>query len=294
MLCFSILLTTVYAKSSLGKKAYQITEAILAFGPRPSGSTSLKKVQDYVANNLERQGWFIKKDPFTANTPIGPINMLNVVAIDQGKSNRSLLLACHLETKRIDEAPNFIGANDSASACALLLAIAPQLQKIAVKHTLYLAFFDGEEAMVTWDDTDSLYGSRHMAEEFAKAGLLSNMTAMILVDMVGDRQLNIARDTNSNRRLQQRVARIAKEKGLEKHVFGYQASIEDDHIPFVKKGVPAIDLIDLRYGPPHENRVGAYYHTAEDTIDKISANSLDMIATIVLALVQELENDSIK
>lgn len=149
---------------------------------------------------------------------------------------------------------------------------------------IYVVFFDGEEAVGNWTETDSVYGSRHLAEKWGANGTLSRIRALINVDMIGDKDLDLSNDENSSRSLRAEVQAIADRLGYTKYFRREPGAIDDDHMPFVRAGVNAIDIIDLDYGPN-----GSYWHTAQDTVDKLSAHSFQVVGDIVVALVEELE-----
>jgi Zn-dependent M28 family amino/carboxypeptidase len=256
------------------------------------------KIQTDVEQQLQQNGLTIKKQEFTAVTPIGNIPMKNLIGIKPGSSNEILMLACHLESKYFDKNSKirFLGANDSASACGLILELVPQLLKIVSHHTLWVVFFDGEEAFKVWSDQDSLYGSRQLASELKSSNLNSAIKAMILLDMIGDKELNIANELNSDLGLTNLVRTILNEKGWSSHFFQYSVSLSDDHIPFRNLGIPALDLIDFQYGKPFDSHhkpydgAGSYFHNDKDGIDKIAAKSLEIVGETVLELFRRLDH----
>lgn len=261
------------------------TQQILKHGPRPSGSAALTAVRQQLSERLGKLGLRLKHDRFFAQTPDGKVAMENLIAIHPGRTNRILIIGCHLDSKKF-KAFRFVGANDSASACALLTELVPHLSQQPTQRSLWFLYTDGEESFAEWSASDSLYGSRHLATELKKSGLSQNLDAFILLDMVGDRDLGIAHETNSDRRLIRATKRIAKAKGWQKHFFQYRTSVEDDHTPFHRLGIPTIDLIDFRYGRPGGTGAGSFFHTPEDTIDKISAKSLQVVGETVLELIR--------
>ena len=149
----------------------------------------------------------------------------------------------------------------------------------------WLVFFDGEEAVRDWSATDSLYGSRHLVEKLSASGELSRIQALILVDMIGDAQLQIPRDEGSTPWLNDLVFNLARRLGYGKYFAGSQGPISDDHVPFINAGVSAVDLIDLDYGPNN-----SYWHSAQDTLDHCSPQSLAIVGRVVTATLDELEN----
>jgi Zn-dependent M28 family amino/carboxypeptidase len=176
----------------------------------------------------------------------------------------------------------FVGANDGGSSAAELLELARVLSRRKHLFTYWLVFFDGEEAFERWSQTDSLYGSRRLAEELATNGRLAEVRALILVDMVAGRQLHILEESNSTAWLREIVLKKARQLGYARSFDGGQFPVEDDHVPFVEKGVAAVDIIDLT---PFKT----YHHTAQDTVDKCSAQSLAIVGRVVLATLGDLE-----
>jgi Zn-dependent M28 family amino/carboxypeptidase len=204
--------------------------------------------------------------------------MANVIAVVPGRRPDVILLGGHYDTKSFKEF-RFVGANDGGSSAALLLELARRLAAAPGEYTYWLVWFDGEEARASWTATDSLYGSRRLAAELAQARRLPR--AMILVDMIGDRNLGILRDTYSTRWLVDIVWATAARLGHGRHFLGTEMGVEDDHAPFLNAGVPAVLLIDFDYPP---------WHTADDTLDKVSAQSLAIVGDTVLEALPSVEH----
>ena len=175
-----------------------------------------------------------------------------------------------------------VGANDGGSSAALLLEMARVLRRRTNRFTYWLVFFDGEEALKQWTASDSLYGSRHLAEKLFREGNLDQIKALILVDMAADRHLNILRESNSTPRLSELVFKTACTLDYQKSFSGGTFPVEDDHLPFLAKGIPSVDIIDL-------TPFGSYHHTAQDSIDKCSPESLAVVGRTVLATLAEME-----
>jgi glutaminyl-peptide cyclotransferase len=178
----------------------------------------------------------------------------------------------------------FVGANDGGSSTGLLLELARSLAAGRRKDDLYLVWFDGEEAIAQWSSTDGLHGSRHLAERWQKDGTLARIKALINVDMIGDRDLGIVRESGSAASLQRQVWMIAQSVGYGKYFLDLPTWIEDDHAPFVRLGVNAIDLIDFDYGPNH-----SWWHTDQDTLDKLSPTSFEVVGRVVTETIRQLE-----
>jgi glutaminyl-peptide cyclotransferase len=179
----------------------------------------------------------------------------------------------------------YVGANDGGSSTAILLELANQLRgEKRDGYSVWLFFTDGEEAVKEWSDTDSLYGSRHLAEKWQKDGTLKNIKAFLLADMIGDADLNVDRDASSTRWLEDMVLQAATELGYQSHFFARTIAVEDDHLPFVHLGVPSADLIDLDYGYGN-----VFHHTPQDTLDKLSPKSIEIVGKVILQTIQLLD-----
>jgi Zn-dependent M28 family amino/carboxypeptidase len=265
-------------------RAMRYVKEIVAFGPRPIGSANHKKVEDYILAHLKNDA--VESDSFTADTPEGKFPVHNIIAKFPGTRDGIIILASHYDTNYPLRNTSFIGANDGASSSALLLEIANQLRgKKREGFSVWLLWDDAEESMqLPWVDAESLYGVRHIADKWQADGTLKKTKAFLLADMVGDADLNIEHDTNSTAWLEDLVYSTATRLGFQSHFFGRSIPVDDDHIPFVKKGVPCADLIDLDYG---YNNV--FHHTTEDTIDKLSPKSLEIVGSVMLETVRVLD-----
>jgi len=251
-----------------GAKAYDYAKSFAALGPRwPTGPGHVK-TEAFIRNQFKHDQ--LEEDTFIANTPIGPVTMRNFIVRFQGKKDGVIVLGTHYETNYPLRNISFVGANDGAATTGLLMAIADQLRgKKLDGYSVWLVFFDGEEAIEHWSASDSTYGSRHLAAKWGGDGTLGKIKAFMLADMIGDKDLDIQRESNSTGWLVDVVRQAAKKYGDERYFFRTDEPVEDDHLPFVKRGVPSIDVIDLDYGPNN-----SYHHSAQDTMDKVSARSL--------------------
>jgi Zn-dependent M28 family amino/carboxypeptidase len=264
-----------------GARALEYTRQFVAIGPRWPTGPGHAKAEAFLREHF-RHGQ-LEEDPFTANTPIGPVPMRNFIVRFAGNKNGVIVLATHYETNYWLKNLHYVGANDSGSTTGLLLAIADRLREETAGgrkldgYSVWLVFFDGEEAIQSWTESDSTYGSRHLAAEWGGDGTLAKIKAFILTDMIGDKNLDIQRESQSTGWLVDQVAEAAKKCGDERYFFKQTEAIEDDHLPFVKRGVPSIDIIDLDYGPNN-----SYHHTAQDTMDKLSAHSLTVDGDVIL------------
>jgi glutaminyl-peptide cyclotransferase len=269
-----------------GAAAFAYTRHAVSFGERPSGSEALERTRQWIVSELRPLGGELTLDSFTGETPAGPVPMVNIVLRFPGNSGKRVVITGHYDTKRIPMV-HFVGANDAGSSTGFLLEFARIAAGMKHADDLVIVFFDGEEAVGRWSASDSRYGSRHLAAKWLADGTLARVKALINVDMIGDRTLDIANDANSSQSLRGQVAKIADKLGYAKSFRSDEGAIEDDHNPFAEAGVNAIDLIDLDYGPN-----GSYWHTAEDTLDKLSAHSFQVMGDVVTALVEELEKQS--
>ncbi len=270
-----------------GDRAMQYVKEIVKSGPRPLGSVSHKKVEDLISSKLK--GDQVEDDNFTADTPAGKFPVHNIVAKFPGTKDGIILIASHYDTNYPLRDKPYVGANDGASSSALLLEIANQLRgKKLDGYSVWLIWDDAEEAMVpeTQMDfmADSLYGINHLAEKWEADGTLKKVKAFLLADMIGDADLNIDRDLNSTPWLEDVVGEAAKRLGYQSHFFGRDNKVSDDHLPFMKRGVPCADLIDFDYG---YNNV--FWHTPQDTVDKLSPQSLHIVGSVMLETIQILD-----
>ena len=270
-----------------GAKALEYARQFVSIGPRWPTSPGHVKAEAFLRNQFRRDP--LEEDAFTASTPIGPVPMRNFIVRFPGKKDGVIVLATHYETNYWLRNINFVGANDGGSTTGLLMAIADQLRKQTAHgrkldgYSVWLVFFDGEEAIQNWSRSDSTYGSRHLAAKWGRDGTLGHVKAFILADMIGDKDLDIQRETQSTGWLVALVGQAAKKCGYERYFFKVSEPVEDDHLPFVQRGVPSIDIIDLNYGPNN-----SYHHTAKDTMDKISAHSLTIDGDVFLETIRQI------
>ena len=268
-------------------RAMQYVKEIVKFGPRPLGSPNHKKVEDYLASHLKADQ--VEDDTFTAKTPVGDFPVHNIVAKFPGTKDGIIVVASHYDTNYPLRNTSYIGANDGAATSGLLLELANQLRgKTRDGYSVWLVWDDAEEAMIP--DTqvdfmaDSLYGITHLADKWKADGTLQKVKAFILADMIGDSDLNIDRDLNSTPWLEDVVGEAAKRLGYQSHFFARTNKVSDDHLPFMDRGVPSADLIDFTYG---YNNV--FWHTPQDTIDKLSPKSLEISGNVILETIRILD-----
>jgi len=256
-------------------KAMQYVRQVVSFGPRYLGSPGHKKTEEFLRAHL--RGDDLQEDAFSAATPAGNLPMVNFIAKFPGSENGIVVLAGHYDT--LYGRNDFVGANDAASDTGLLLAIADYLraQKKRQGYSIWLVWLDGEEAIKQWSDADSVYGAKHLATKWQKDGTAKNIKALLLADMIGDADLDIDRDQNSTPWLEDVVQQAATRLGYQSHFFQRLNAVEDDHLPFARAGVPVADLIDFTYG---YNNV--FWHSSQDTIDKLSPQSLQIVGDVML------------
>ena len=273
-----------------GTKALEYAREFVAIGPRwPTGPGHVKAEQ-FLRTHFMRAHDQVEEDTFTADTPIGPVPMRNFIVRYPGRKPGIIVLGTHYETNYPLRNIAFVGANDGASTTGLLMAIGDRLREQTAGgnkldgYSVWLVFFDGEEAINSWSASDSTYGSRHLAAKWGRDGTLGQIKAFMLADMIGDKDLDIQRESNSTPWLVGLVAQAAKKFGDERYFFQHDEAVEDDHLPFVARGVPSIDIIDLDYGPGN-----SYHHTAQDTLDKISAHSLTIDGDVFMETIRLID-----
>jgi Zn-dependent M28 family amino/carboxypeptidase len=231
---------------------------------------------------IRSHGATVNTDDFTATTPKGTIPMRNILARFPGKSGRAIVITGHYDTKLI---PGFTGANDGGSSTGFLLEMLNALQGSPRQDDVWLVWLDGEEAFEEWSDTDSLYGSRHLAAKWLSDGTAAKVKALINVDMVGDKNLALVYDVNSTPSLRSLVWETADRLGFRQSFPRSPMEIGDDHQPFIRAGIKAVDIIDFDYGPNN-----SWWHNANDTMDKLNANSFRIVGTVVQNVILEIES----
>ena len=261
-------------------RAFEHVRQLVAIGPRPAGSAGIEQARTYITGQLKTLGLSPVLQSFEAQTPLGTIKMANVIVRIPGVEPDRLLITGHYDTKLFRQF-RFVGANDGGSSAAMLLELARVLKDRRNAFTIELVFFDGEEATLPeWAGTDHTYGSRHYVEAAKADGSLSKIRALILFDMVADRQLNIRRETYSTRWLTDLIWASARKLGHQDAFVADGFPVEDDHKPFLDAGVPSVDIIDLDYTP---------WHTERDTLDAISARSMQIAGDVVLDALPKIE-----
>jgi hypothetical protein len=268
-------------------RAFNDLEQILAIGPRTAGSEGAQQCRDYLKHALAMCGVNVREHRFDADTPLGKRTMVNLVAVVEGTKPGAIVLGNHYDTKHFTDF-TFVGANDGGSTTAFMLEAARMFGPRREGHPLWLVWFDGEEAFGKWSDTDGIYGSRAFVEEMKRTGELAQIRAMINFDMIGDRYLGIARDKNAAPWLRSIFWDTGVRLNYGAHFERLPRDIIDDDLPFRKAGVPTLLLIDFSYGGSmveHQRN----WHTANDTIDKVCAESLQAVADVLYHALPAIE-----
>ncbi|MFN2542905.1 MAG: M28 family peptidase [Chthoniobacterales bacterium] len=254
-----------------GERALAHVRHLVAFGPRPPGSEAIEKSRAYIDNQLRLAGWQVERQPFTQHTPRGEVAFVNLVARfpAQARVLPVFLLCSHYDTKFFENL-QFVGANDGGSSTGVLLEMAAVLARHpTLAARVALVFFDGEEAYENFSETDGLYGSRYFAKQLS--GSAKQFRGGILFDMVGDRSLNVTLPLDSPPQMAHDLFAAAEALKLRNYFAYYDGSITDDHTPLNRIGIPTIDIIDFDF---------AWWHTADDTMDKLSAESLHVVGSV--------------
>lgn len=266
-----------------GRRAFQHVARQVEFGPRPSGSAAIARTQDYIVSELKSYGCSAEVDDFHADTPVGRLPMKNILVKIPGDKPGIILLGTHYDTL-LRKDIEFVGADDAGSSTGVMLELARLLCPKRGRNAVWIAFFDGEEAMKAWSETDSRYGSRQMAAKLAASGDLPKIKAFFLADLVGSKSLHFQRETTSTEALTDLVWKTAARLGYKDVFLESSAPVEDDHDSFLKRKVPSTDVIDL-----DRTSDVIFWHTAEDTLDKISSKSLAITGHVFLESVAELQ-----
>jgi len=285
-------LAAVRAPDGLGDRAFEHVRKITGFGPRNPGTPGWTQQLDYIQKRLEGDGFTVQRDTWTDRKEL--ITFTNLWTTIPSKKKERIVLACHHDTKCTKGHPNpehnfhFVGANDGASATALLLELAPLLRQTQRDATIDIVFFDGEESL-DWDwngAARALFGSKRFAKRHRDALLVGEeprIEALVLLDMVGRTDLHIQEELYSTARMRTITWSAVVACGHQANFYrpGLAEGASDDHVPFLDAGIPSVDLIDLK-GNPH-------WHKPTDTIDNLSGKSLQIVADVVLTMLPEVE-----
>jgi Zn-dependent M28 family amino/carboxypeptidase len=262
-----------------GKAAYDHVAKMVSYGPRPSGSPALAQTQDYILSQLKSFGCTVETDDFSAQTPAGRIGMKNILVKIPGDRPGIILLGTHYDTLKKE---NFVGADDAGSSTGLMLELARMLCAKHGRYAVWIAFFDGEEAVEQWSDTDSRYGSREMAAKLAISGDLKNVRAFLLADIVGGKNAQIPKEADSTPELSELVYTTARRLGYGNLFVNESKGASDDHDSFLNRKVPSVDVI----GDFANN---GYWHTPLDNMEQISAKTLGEVGHVFVEVVKALQ-----
>ncbi|HEV2802682.1 MAG TPA: M28 family metallopeptidase [Pyrinomonadaceae bacterium] len=272
-----------------GERAFAHVRKMVEIGPRPAGSAELARTREYLKGELQSANLKVTEDEFTAETPAGARRMVNVTAELPGESEDVIIVASHYDTKFYKEF-RFVGANDGGSSTGALVEIARVLASSGQRprFTYWFVFFDGEEAVCReWSECtnagapDNTYGSRRYVAQLAERGQTKRVRALVLLDMIGYRDLSIPRETLSTPWLTDIIWTTARELGHAAVFTNATHEVVDDHVPFLRAGIPVVDLIQLGDYP--------HWHTPDDTLDKISPRSLQIVGETVVASLPRIE-----
>ena len=260
-------------------RAWEHLRQLVAIGPRPAGSPAIEQTRKYIRERLAAIGLKASDQAWDDETPLGRVHMVNLIVTIPGTSTNRIAITGHYDTKLFREF-RFVGASDGGSSAAFLIELARVLKARKNPLTIELVFLDGEEAVVDWRGSDHTYGSRHYVAAAQRAQTLGSLKAMILVDMIGDRDLGIRRDAYSTAWLTDIIWSTAAQMKLNNYFLPATTAVEDDHQPFLAAGVPSVDIIDLEYDA---------WHTQRDTLDAVSARSLQVVGDVLLAALPQIE-----
>ena len=274
-----------------GQRAFDDIRQLVAIGPRVAGTPGAQAARDYIRKQLQAVGLTVVEQPFEASTPAGRVKMVNLRATlpaagTSAPSKQRLVIGGHYDTKRFKDFV-FVGANDGGSSAAFLIELGRALKGRANRIPIELLFLDGEEAVVEWEGQDHTYGSRYYVDAVRKDGTLKNIKAFVLVDMIGDKDLLVKRETNSTPYLADAILDAARRLG--RREFSPEPyPVEDDHLEFLAAGVPSVDLIDLEYSTSSGQMA---WHTQYDTLENVSAASLQAIGDVLIAALPAIESE---
>ncbi len=260
-------------------RAWEHLRQLVSIGPRPAGSPAIEQTRKYLKEQLAAAGVAAIEQAWDDQTPLGKVRMVNIIATVPGASRNRLVIAGHYDTKLFRQF-RFVGASDGGSSAAFLLELARVLKARRNPLTIELLFLDGEEAVIEWSGNDHTYGSRHYVETAKRDNSLASLRALVLVDMIGDRDLRIRRDSNSTTWLTDAVWNAARTLKLSDYFVAETTTVEDDHLPFLEVGIPSVDIIDLDYPA---------WHTAQDNLDAVSARSLQIVGDVLLGALPSIE-----
>jgi len=271
-----------------GDKALQFVEIQCGFGARYSGTAALKKTSDWLKQTAQELGYKVEVDVWQEKTILGNTTFRNLKAVLPGGKPGRIIVGTHYDLKYFKTIPRgFTGANDSASSTAVVLELMRVLKPVSHElSTIEFYFFDGEECFESYSETDGLFGSKRAAGKILQNGTVDEYKAMVLLDMIGDKDLQFTWSMDTNQKLVDYLMKAASCFDAGHQVKMHDGLILDDHIPFQNIGIPAIDLIDFDYG--HENE---HWHTGGDHIENVSADSMELAGNIAALIIGAVSLD---
>ena len=282
---FSALLAAslVFSQADANLALKTATDLVEKHTPRDSGTTRSMLAANYLLDAASAAGADVRRDMFVAKTPKGERRFTNLVASFKRNPDAPwVVLVSHYDTKTGVDCP---GANDGASTSGLLVALAGVLYNHRTQNdNVMLIWTDGEECMNAYVEDDGLWGSRHAAKSLKESGV--KVKAVICLDMLGDKDLHVSIPKNSSPALSKIALAAAKKAGVADKVSHVDLLVKDDHVPFLEAGFKSIDLIDFEYGSAPG--LNDYWHTAKDTVDKISEESLFTAGKLVAGMLDIL------
>lgn len=277
------------------RQCYAYTAQVTGFGMRMPGSVGHQKTQELVRKVVTAAGGEFSTDDFVADTPRGKVPVHNLIGkfnVSKDPNQPIFILAGHYDTLF---KTGFVGANDGGSSTAILLSFADALHAAQpTKMQIWLVWTDLEEAIQSFTDDDGLYGSRHLAQKLAAEGLVPRIRGFFLLDMIGDKDLNVDKESTSAGWLQDFIAAAAAKLHYSQYFFQYSTAIIDDQQSFANVGIPVVDVVDAQFGPMGAgyNSMGKYHHTNQDTMDKVSEHSLQVVGQTVLLAVEMIDGQA--
>ncbi len=261
-------------KEFSGRRAFAHVKKLVDFGPRPSGSEALERARKYIVDSVRGAGWQVVPQEFIDRTPRGPVTFVNLIArYGNSDSPQRIIIASHYDTKIFDTI-KFVGADDGGSSTGALIELARVLAlDPGLARRVELVFFDGEEAVVQFGPGDGLYGSRYYAHVLRETARNRQFKCGVLWDMIGPSDLNITLPTDSPPEMARDIFAGADSLGVRKNFSYFRGPMLDDHVPLNESHIPTIDLIDFDF---------VYWHTADDTLDKLSPESLRVVGEVTL------------
>lgn len=285
-----------------GDEAYQRLVEICDIGPRISTSDGMAKQQAMIQEYMEALGGTVEYQPFNVNNPVNnlQVELKNMIVRWHPERTKRLLFCCHYDTRPFaDRDPvnprgRFLGANDGASGVALLMELAKSMPGLEGDWGIDMVFFDGEEFVYVHRRDPMFLGSTFFAQEYAAGRLGVEYSFGILVDMIGDKNLELYYEKNSmgdkdGLRLMRSIWAVAKEMGRDEFKSKKRHKLRDDHIPLINIArIPTIDIIDFDY--PTKESKNQYWHTMQDVPENCSAESLDAVGSVLLEWLIQLQN----